>query len=327
MDESTEPRVLRDERVRRAQEVAADQGGVVSLTQLRELGLTRNQVRAQVAARRWCRVHSQVVAVHLGPLPDLGLLWAAVLEGGPPAYLDGASALIAEGLTGFSWDAVRVSVPMHARSRTARGLRVVRTRRYDPRAVASSGVPRATPDVAAVRAGLWATSDKQAALLLTMTVQQRLTTAERIGRALLSVHRDKRRAFLHATVLDLLLGVRSISEAEFTAECRRRGLPEPSRQVVRRGRDGKYYLDVSWEAWGVVVEIDGIQHSWATNAVADALRHNDVALDNCLVLRLPLLGLRVAADDFFTQIERALRARGCPLPGTCDDAAAGTTAS
>ncbi|RYC09564.1 hypothetical protein [Nocardioides zhouii] len=327
MDDSLEPRALRARRIDRAGAKAAEQGGVISLMQLRDHGVTRHQVRAQVSARRWRRVHSQVVAVHTGPLSDIGAQWAAVLEGGPQAYLDGASALIAEGLTGFTWDAVRVSVPMASRARSAPGLLVVRTRRYDPRVVVPSGVPRARPDVAAVHAALWAKSDKQAVLLITMAVQQRLTTAERIGQSLLSVHRDKRRRLLHAAVLDLLDGVRSISEAEFAAECRKRGLPKPSRQVVRRGKDGTYYLDVCWEEWGVVVEIDGIQHSWATNVVQDALRHNDVTLDNSVVLRLPLLGLRVAADDFFAQIERALRDRGCPLGRTCDDAADGTAAS
>lgn len=299
----------------------------MGLAQLRALGVTRSQVRAQVSAHRWRRVHSQVVAVHTGPLSELGRLWAAVLEGGPQAYLDGASALVAEGLTGFTADVMRVSVPMAARARTAPGLLVVRTRRYARGVVVASGVPRARPDVAAVHAALWAASDKQAVLLLTMPVQQGLTTAERIGRSLLDVHRHRRRTLLHAAVLDLLEGVRSISEAEFAAECRRRGLPGPTRQVVRRGKDGRYHLDVYWEEWGVVVEIDGIQHSWASNVVGDALRQNEISLDSDLVLRLPLLGLRVAADDFFAQIIRALRDRGCPLVGTCDDPVAGTTAS
>jgi very-short-patch-repair endonuclease len=70
---------------------------------------------------------------------------------------------------------------------------------------------------------------------------------------------------------------------------------------------------VIWEPWGVVVEIDGIHHSWAGAIVADALRHNDVTLQNATVLRLPLLGLRVAPDEFFAQIEIALAAAGCPL--------------
>ena len=327
MDEPAELRRLRAQRIARAVATAAGQGGVVSLAQLRTLGVTRSQVRAQVAASRWQRVHSQVVAVHTGPLSGHGCLWAAVLEGGPQAYLDGASALIAEGLNGFTWDVIRVSVPMAARARSGPGLRVVRTRRYAPGVVIRSGVPRARPDVAAVHAALWAVSDKQAVLLLTMPVQQGLTTAERIGKSLLRVHRDRRRTLLHAAVLDLLDGVRSVSEAEFAAECRRRGLPKPTRQVVRRGRDGRYYLDVYWDEWGVVVEIDGIQHSWVTNVVGDALRHNDITLDSDVVLHLPLLGLRVAADEFFAQIARALRERGCPLTGTCDDPVAGTTAS
>ena len=100
--------------------------------------------------------------------------------------------------------------------------------------------------------------------------------------------------------------MRSLGELDFARECRRRGLPEPSRQVVRRGRNGSYYLDVTWDDWRVVVEIDGIQHSWAQNVVSDALRQNDVTLTDAVVLRLPLLGLRVAADEFFAQIEQAL---------------------
>jgi very-short-patch-repair endonuclease len=114
-------------------------------------------------------------------------------------------------------------------------------------------------------------------------------------------------------VLDLLDGVRSLGELQFARECRRRGLPEPSRQVTRRGRNGRYYLDVIWDRWGVVVEIDGIHHTWAVNVVGDALRQNDVTLNDALVLRLPLLGMRVAADEFFAQIAKALVSRGCRL--------------
>lgn len=114
-------------------------------------------------------------------------------------------------------------------------------------------------------------------------------------------------------ITDLLHGVRSLGEHEFAQMCRARGIPEPTRQVLRRGKGGRYYLDVIWETWGVAVEIDGIQHSWASNVVADALRQNTVTLDNALVLRLPLLGLRVATDEFFAQIIEALVERGCPV--------------
>ena len=157
---------------------------------------------------------------------------------------------------------------------------------------------------------MWARSDKQATLLLTMPVQQGLTTADHLGTALLDVQRDKRLTLLHTVVLDLVGGARSLGELDFAAACRRRGLPEPSRQTVRRGRDGRYYLDVCWEDYRVVVEVDGIHHTWATEVVPDALRQNEVTLGDAKVLRMPLLAFRVAQDEFFDQIERALQAGG-----------------
>lgn len=68
--------------------------------------------------------------------------------------------------------------------------------------------------------------------------------------------------------------------------------------------------DLYWPAYRLVVEIDGIHHTWAENVVGDALRQNSLALSGDTVLRLPLLGLRLCPDDFFDQIEAALTAAG-----------------
>ncbi len=313
MARSPVPGHTRDHAFRALAELARDQGGVVSRLQAYGVGITRGQLRAQVRARRWKRIGSQSLALTTGETDRVGMLWAAVFEAGPRAHLDGASALLASGLEHFRVDRIRVSVPRGARVRRGKGLDIRQTRRWCADDVTGSGVPRTRPPVAAVRAALWAASDKQAALLLTMSVQQGLTTAEALGVEALRIRRDRRRSLIQAVILDLIGGVRSFGELEFSLECRRRGLPEPSRQVVRRGRNGRYYLDVVWERWGVVVEIDGIHHSWATQVVGDALRHNDVALTDALVLRLPMLGFRVAKEEFFAQIEQALVARGCPL--------------
>jgi hypothetical protein len=72
-------------------------------------------------------------------------------------------------------------------------------------------------------------------------------------------------------VLDLIAGAESLGEIDVARECRRRGLPEPSRQVLRRDGARRYYLDVFWDEWAVAVEIDGIHHTWAQNIVGDAL--------------------------------------------------------
>ena len=74
--------------------------------------------------------------------------------------------------------------------------------------------------------------------------------------------------------------------------------------------NGRYYLDLRWAEYRLVVEVDGIQHAWADQVVDDSLRHNAVALGDETVLRLPLLGLRLVPDAFFKQIEAGLRAGG-----------------
>lgn len=302
-------------RLQRLAELAQDQGGVVSRRQLYAEGVTRWELRANLRAHRWRRVGGQGVALHTGPLTVQARWWAAVFEGGPRAHLDGASALVASGLRQFEPATIRVSVPRGAAVRRARGLDIRQTRRWRAEDLAPSGVPRSRPAVAAIRHALWASSAREGATVLTMVVQQGLARAEDLAVALLDVRRDKRRRFVEAVVVDLMGGVQSLGELEFARMCRDRGLPEPSRQVRRRGPNGGYFLDAYFEDWDLVVEIDGIHHTWAGVVVRDALRHNDLTLSGSRVLRLPLLGLRVAPDSFFAQIERALVASGRPVRG------------
>jgi len=237
-----------------------------------------------------------------------------VLEAGPRAHLDGASALIASGLRNYSQATIRVSVPKGARVRRAKGLDIRETRRWRTDDIVPTGVPRSRPAVAAIRGALWAVSDRQATLILTMTVQQGLCPAGELAAELLKVRRDKRRALIQSVLTELVGGVGSLAELDVLRGCRERGLPEPDIQAVRRTRRGTVYLDFRWSTWGVVLEVDGIHHEWASQIIGDALRHNDVAMSGDVVLRLPVLGLRVCPDEFFAQVEDALRDKGCQLP-------------
>ncbi len=300
-------------RRRRVEALAASQEGLVSRRQILRLGVTRAEIRANVRAARWQQVGRHVIAVHCGPLVERAPLWVAVLSGGPRAQLDGASSLAAAGLKGFTVDAHRVSVPRGARTFRSGGVDVRQTRRWSANDSAPGSIPRTRNAVAAVRGALWAKSDKQAALLLSMVVQQRIAPADEVGRELLRIKKAPRLSFLRGIIGDLLDGAHSLGELDFATECRRRGLPEPSRQAVRTGPNGTYYLDVLWGEWKVAIEVDGIHHVWAAQVVPDALRHNEVTLQQNVVLRLPVLGLRLNPDEFFDQIERALEAAGCPL--------------
>jgi hypothetical protein len=285
-------------RVERVLAIASDQGDVVSRRQIYAQGMTRGEVRGHVRAGRWRTIGDQSVCVHTGALTEAGLAWAAVFQGGPRAMLDGASALRASGLGRFTIDKVRVSVPRGARIRRTSQFDIRQTRRWRLEDLAPGiGTPRTQPAVAAVRAGLWAKSDKQAALVVTMAVQQGLVTAEDLGLELLAVRRDRRRLLLHAVINDLLDGARSLGELDVARECTRRGLPRPERQVLRKDNKSRYFLDLYWPDHLLVVEVDGIHHAWAENVVSDALRQNALSLDGDTVLRLPLLGLRLQPDE------------------------------
>jgi very-short-patch-repair endonuclease len=302
---------VRDDVVGEVLALARGQGGVVSRRQLLAAGVPRWRTRAEVRAGRWRAHWRQTVAVHTGVLDQQAMLWAATFEGGTRSLLDGASALVASGLTGFTLPRLRVSVPRGAKVHRSRAIDVRQTRRLEPSdRLDAAGPPRVRPAVAAVRAALWARTDREAAMLIAMTVQQAIAAAEDIGRELLRVRRDRRRTLVERFVLDAMGGSHSMGELDLVRECRRRGVPVPDRQVMRRTAAGTYYLDARWWRYKVVLEIDGIHHLAPRAVVSDAVRHNEIALGGDVVLRLPVLGLRLEPDAFFDQLCRALVAGG-----------------
>lgn len=288
---------------------------MITRAQAQDLGFSSAAIRANLVAGRWQAVGVHSLCLTTGPLTEDARLWTAVLEAGPRAYLDGESALVRAGLRNYEPTRIRVSVPRGARVRhRGTGVDIRQTRRWDPADAAAEGVPRAAAPGAAVRAALWATSDRQATLVVTMTVQQKVTTVEQIAAELLKVKRDRRRTMLATLLVDLGGGVGSLGELDVIRGCRERGIPEPDGQVLRRTPRGTIYLDFRWRDHGVTLEVDGIQHGWVQNAVADALRHNSIAMEGDVVLRLPVLGLRLCPDEFFGQLAAALTARGWSGP-------------
>lgn len=305
--------------MRGAVQLARRQGGIISRRQLISLGVPRWRTRSEVAAGRWKAHWRQTVAIHTGSLDQRALTWAATFEGGSRSVLDGTSALIAHGMTGFTVDRIRVSVPRGAKVHRSRAIDVRQTRRLTPEDMFEGPGPRRVrPEIAAVRGALWARSDREAATIIAMTVQQGIASAEDIGRELLRVRRDKRRKLVERFVLDAMGGSESMGELDLVRECRRRGLPLPDRQVVRRTPAGTYFLDARWARYGVVLEVDGIHHLAVPAVVGDAVRHNEIALGGEVVLRLPVLGLRLEPDAFFDQLRRALVAGGWSDPAGWD---------
>jgi hypothetical protein len=294
----------------RARTIDAADLGVVSRAALRAGGISAADVRAEVRAGRWTTHGLQTVALHTRPLGREELLWRAIWETGTDvAALDGATALLVAGMTGYRDERIHVSVVHSHTVKQVAGARVHKiTRRHDHE-LEPHGIPRVRVAVAAIRAAHWADSDRQAALLLVLPTQQGLVRATDLLETARSIRGRRRRAFVGGVIRDLALGAQSLGELDFARLCRARGLPEPDRQVVRRGPRGRIYLDVRWRC-GVVVEIDGIQHTWGLAPVLDALRQNGVTLSRDMVLRIPNVGLRLHQDAFMGQVAQALELRG-----------------
>ena len=278
-------------------------GGVLSRAMLRDLGIDRGGVARQVAARGWQLHGHQTVALQRGDLSEVATRWRAIWEvGSRIAILDGPSALHMAGLKHFTWDDVVVSIPHGSRPGKVCGVEVHQVRRRVDSEVITAGIPRATPAVAAVRAAHWAKSDRQAALVLSMAVQQRLVTGERIAEAARVVVGRRRRSLVQQLAADITNGAQSLGKLDFAALCRARGLPEPARQVVRQGPRGRVYLDVRWDKVGLVVEIDGAQHRQGLAVSDDNLRVNAVVIGGDMLLRIDLVGMRITPDLYLDQV-------------------------
>jgi hypothetical protein len=282
--------------------LADEYDGVLSRDLLRGAGVDRHGIGRQVTDERWRLVGQRTVATHSGELSIRAKAWRAVWEvRRSDVAVDGVTALQVAGLTGFDASEVTVSVPWNARLRRIPGVQIHRVCRVDDELL-TAGLPRVRTPTATIRAANWASSDRQAALLLALPVQQRLTTGSHLREAMNGEHVRGRRELVRQILADIVNGAQSLGELDFARLCRGRGLPEPDRQVVVTTPKGRIYLDVRWSAIGLVVEVDGSGHREGLKVLDDNLRQNRVTIAGDMVLRFDLLSLRLVPDEVLDQV-------------------------
>lgn len=292
--------------------LADGQGGVLRISQLAEVGLTREQRRAQLSAGRWDLIPGRGVVV--GRSGEDTPYWMAVVEVGRGSAIGGASALVHAGLTGWTQHPLQVWVPKsYSKDRGKRRgsvLELHETRRWTLDDQVGHGLPRSTPPVAAVQAALWSRTARQGAAIWAMSVQQGLVTPEQIGEQLDRVRRHPFRRPLLLVLGDLADGVQSINELDFARLCREHGLPEPERQVALRTEQGRIYLDVYWRRYRVRVEVNGAHHGELSQMVKDEVRSVHAQTDGDATVPVSVLTLRTAAAAFMSAMADLLRSRG-----------------
>ena len=269
--------------------------------------------RGLIRSGHWRPLGAKGVVLHTGPLHGVQALRAALIRVGPGARLGGTTALVAHGLTGFEERQTHLWVPKSStkdRRELPGEIVVHETRRWSSRDCVGAGLPRSTPAVATVQAALWAVSPRQAALCLVMPVQQRLVRPGDLVTELDRVARHEYRSMLRAVAEDLRGGVHSLNELDFARECRRRNLPEPSRQVRRTLPGGGVVLDVYWDRFRVCVEINGVGHDHLVTSMRDEVRLTDLQAQGDAAIPLSVLTLRVHPEPFFASLGELLRSRG-----------------
>lgn len=281
--------------------------GVVRRADLLREGLSDHDVRTEIDRGVWHRVGVHTVSIDGARLWGRGPMWRALWEAGPRAVLDGPSALLAAGLKSWGETQVHVSVPNNAAVRPLDGVTHHRLRDIGP--VVASELRRTRPEVAAIRAAQWARSDRAAATIVAMTVQQGLVRPETLLERWRSLRSSSRRSLLDGVVGDVCDGAHSLNELDVAGACRRRGIPTPQRQSVRMADNRRVYLDLLWEDEGVHAEIHGAHHQQGVAGVDDALRSNAITITNPdirISLQIPVLGWRLHPERFLDQIEQAL---------------------
>lgn len=283
-------------------------GAVASRGRLAELGLSEEQVTAQLAADRWRAVGTAIV-LHNGPPTRGQRERIATLNCGPRAVLTSFTAAARWGLRGWERDEVHVLAPGGTTRPRIDGVVLHRTRNWSRADIAAHrDLHRLAPSLLLAAASF--AHSRPGCGLLAASVQQRLARPADLLRALDSASRLRHRAQLRLAVHDIAQGAQALSEIDLRRLCVRYGLPLPDHQAVRVEPNGRRrYLDATWtlpDGRVVAVEVDGALHLAPRRWVDDQLRQNEVVLGGTLVLRYPSVVVRDEPELVVAQLRRAL---------------------
>lgn len=294
--------------------LAALQAGVVSREQVVGLGLSPTAISRLVHQGFWTRIVRGVYLVAPGPPAWPALAWSGVLIGGDAARLGGSAAAHLHGLVTDPPARIEVLLPATlARPRITGPWSFCRERpgARQPRTVGSP--PRITiedtvldlvndPDCA----------DRDAVNWLTMAVNSRRTTPQRILRAAEERHFLRQRDLIAQVLGDVAAGARSPLEVDYLNLVERaHGLPVGRRQASRRRTE----VDVLYEEFGLLVELDGRLGHDGMGRFRDMRRDNASTSDGLATLRYGKADVFGIPCEVAREVGHNLMRRGWEGPG------------
>jgi hypothetical protein len=284
------------------------QHGVVSVGQLRALGMDRSAVRRRVMAGHLHPLHRGVYAVGHRAISLHGIYLAAVLAGGPAAALSHRAAAHLWGLRSGP-AGVTITVPRHRAG--PRRVEVHQSRLLgctdvtEREGISVTTVARTLLDVAGIVAAreLERAVDRAERLELFD-----LTSVEDV----LSRARGRRGAgaLRHAVAAWLPRYTRSELEGRFADLLLHSPLPPAEFNVLLDGHESQHEVDAFWPSHRLVVQLDGFAyHRTRRDRERDAATDADLELAGYRVVRLTW-------DDVTLHAERTVRRLAVIFAGT-----------
>lgn len=272
------------------------QCGVVSLAQLRDLGITRAEVRHHLRMERWSQRTSSVLSTTTGPLSWDQRLWVAALHGGPSALIGGLTAGAVHGLRNWERAEVTVLVDDELSFEPLEGVRFFRSRRPLGAMRAPTELPLCRIEPALLLFAGYERNRRAAHGCLAAAVQQRLTTPSDLSYWIEWLRPLRRSREFRALMADLHGGAQSMAEVDVRNACRKHGLAAPTAQRRRRDRSGRLrFTDCEWQLPGgrtLVLEVDGAFHDDVMQAADDKSRARKLSATDRIVVACSAFELR-----------------------------------
>ncbi len=281
------------------------QDGAVGRDQLVRAGVSIVEIRRHLRRREWILVWPGVYATRPGSPTAYGMAIGALLYAGPTAMWSHATAAHQLGLRTATPPRIDVSIVAERQVRPQPGLRIHRIRQLETRRLEAVVPPRVTPGHAVVDQVAEQRTLNGAVALVADSCQTGRVSLDEVEAA--SRSRQHRWGVQVRAMAGAMHGSDSLLEVLYIRDVERRHrLPMSARQR----RSGQDISDCAYDAFGVLVELDGRVHLVVERWWRDMAKDNRSALRGELTLRYGWLDVHHHPCDVAAQVLVVLRQRG-----------------
>lgn len=252
-----------------------EQENVISRAQANSIGVSDGVIAARLLAGVWQRGYPGTYIAHTGEPSYLTRVWSALLYAGEGALASHETAGYLDGIVSKAPRFVHVTVPATRRVRRQSGLVIHLAVHAAAKAYVGALPPRTRRVETVLDMVSVARRPDDVVGILTTACQRGTTTPDSLRAALARRKRMPNRALVAVVVDAIAEGVHSVLEWRYMRDVERaHGLPKGKRQAPRRRNGGREWLDVCYEEFGLIVELDGEKYHEGTQRRVDRARDN-----------------------------------------------------